>query len=289
MLAKIMEAEIGEFQEVFKKTGVDVQMQGAINERFYAAYYRANELAEEGLKIEVQDEDDLITIERARVMHAEVRDLRLTTEKSRKLLKDEALHTGQAVDGVARVLKAIMEPLESHLDIMATYAERVRAARLEELMELRRVQLEAVEFDFSAYTLSILTDAQFNDLLVAATADYQVILEERKAEELAQATEAERLRVENIRLAGVAKKAQKEAKGLRMLGSRAQKQRELETARKDSLCDVNKALEYVDAVLQGLGDAPELKSVEVRDVVRGFIQRIKNECEVATFEITRVE
>lgn len=54
---------------------------------------------------------------------------RLEVEKTRKTLKEQSLREGKAIDGIANVLKAVIEPIENYLDEQEKFVERKEAER----------------------------------------------------------------------------------------------------------------------------------------------------------------
>jgi len=199
MLEKLHEEECP-FGEVFKTTGIGHGMQAVIVENFSEPYHKACSLRKAAGKVVVKDEKDTASMQAARELHAPVRDLRLSVEKTRKALKDESLRTGQAIDGVARILKDILAPMEESLLAAATFAERLRAERMERLASGRREELTRLEFACEGFDLAMMEEASYQALLATAKAGYEKLVESRRTEQERQRAEAERLRAENDRL-----------------------------------------------------------------------------------------
>lgn len=95
-----------------------------------------------------------------------LREKRLAIESSRKKLKEQSLREGKAIDGIANVLKALIEPIEDYLE------------RQERFIEIEQERAEAQQ------------RAEIERRMEA----------ERMAKEKAEAEERERIRVENERL-----------------------------------------------------------------------------------------
>lgn len=102
---------------------------------------------------------------------------RVAIEKMRKKLKEQSVREGRAIDGMANILKALIVPLEEHLDKQERFVE-IRAAE-----EAEKLRLEAEE------------EAEGK----------------RIAKEKADAVEKARLRLENMRLQQEAKKERESA------------------------------------------------------------------------------
>jgi len=106
------------------------------------------------LPIKVNGPGDKKGAAEARVARLEVRQVRLDVEKHRKILKADALEWGQKVDGEARRLKGLLEPIELHLqeqeDIVRLHEERLakeEEARVEaeKVAEAARIEQERAE------------------------------------------------------------------------------------------------------------------------------------------------
>lgn len=107
------------------------------------------EMRENFLTITVADFNDRENAKLARERRLEVKALRVSIEKTRKELKADALKFTQAIDGEARRITGLLEPIEAHLqkqeDIVAKYKERQEAeerARIAAEQEAERKRLE---------------------------------------------------------------------------------------------------------------------------------------------------
>jgi DNA repair exonuclease SbcCD ATPase subunit len=77
----------------------------------------------------------------ARVGRLEMREKRLAVEKTRKELKEQSLREGKAIDGLANVLKALIEPIEDYLDKQERFVE-IQAAEAAAKAERDRIEAE---------------------------------------------------------------------------------------------------------------------------------------------------
>lgn len=108
------------------------------------------EMSANYLTIKVTDHTDKENAKLARERRLEVKNIRVAVEKTRKELKADALKFTQAIDGEARRITGLLEPIETHLqaqeDIVAKYKERLEAeerARIAAEQEAERRRLEA--------------------------------------------------------------------------------------------------------------------------------------------------
>lgn len=102
------------------------------------------------LTIKVADHTDRDNAAAARSARLDVKAKRVAVEKTRKELKADALKFTQAIDGEARRITSLLEPIEAHLqqqeDIVAKHKERQEAAeraRIAAEQEAERKRLEA--------------------------------------------------------------------------------------------------------------------------------------------------
>jgi len=128
----------------------------------------------------------------------ELREKRIAVERVRKLLKEQSLREGKAIDGIANVMKALIVPIEDYLE---------QQERFVEIQEERKLEAKRLEIE------------------------RRMAEEDRLAQEKA-AAEQERLRLENEKLKKEAEETAKKA-----ATERKQKERErakLEVERKEN-------------------------------------------------------
>jgi hypothetical protein len=114
------------------------------------------EMRENFLTIKVADFNDRENAALARSRRLEVKALRVDVEKTRKELKADALKFTQAIDGEARRITGLLEPIEAHLqqqeDVVAKYKARMEAeekarAAAEQKAERLRLEAERVQIE----------------------------------------------------------------------------------------------------------------------------------------------
>ena len=286
-----MENEQAPFEDIFKKTGIGHQMQSVIEDSFTKPFTEAAGCCKSASKIHVRGEDDTKSMEAAGAIHKAVREVRLTTEKVRKTLKDESLRTGQAIDAAARKIKDMVEPVEQAMQEAATYAETMRARRMAELEAKREAELDNLEWDHTSYDLSMMPEDQYLRILNTAKAAHKELLEERERQRIADLEEAERLRIENEELRRKAEEADKlrreaearqreraekaaqEAAQRVALEKRGRLQREREEARIRSLSDAGKVSRYLDEIMEV--EIPDLAGEVQTEILQPFNARLQ--------------
>jgi hypothetical protein len=154
-------------------------------------------------KLKINGPADKSTYEIMAVGLKEVTALRIAVDKKRKDLKRVALDYGNAVDGEAKRLTALLEPIESHLNAeKARIDSEIQNAKIAE-RKRRTDELIAAGFKFDGvmYVAGALTlhPANIDDMTAEALADY---CEKGKAEkERQEAADAEAKRQDEERSA----------------------------------------------------------------------------------------
>jgi len=197
--------ESNQLEVIVAESGLESTKAKAILEQFRGYFDLAAEWEEKAKVIVVTDASQETEMKMARTGRLFLRDKRLAIERTRKELKEQSLREGKAIDGIANVLKALIVPIEEHLDRQEHYVE----IKAKEAADKERARLEA--------------EAQAK----------------REAEEKAKREEAERMRAENERLRREADEREAEAREERMKAEAErrkaeQKARDAEIARKKS-------------------------------------------------------
>jgi colicin import membrane protein len=157
----------------------------------------------------------------ARALRLQVKAVRTGAERTRKLLKEDSLRRGRAIDGIHAVLEYAIAPVEEAMDAIEKAEERARQVRIENLRTARMDELRAYckpefydlgnmpEEAYAALLDSMKAANQLKDEAAAKEQADKVERDRVAAEEKAKRdkegeTERERMRVENERLAQVA-------------------------------------------------------------------------------------
>lgn len=159
------------------------------------------------MPIRVEDVDDKAGAARAHEARMVVRGHRVAIEKTRVLLKADALRFGQAVDSEARRLTRMLEPVEAHLlaqeELVTKEAERRKAAeqeRRQEILRSRMVELSKVRSPLIVADVERMDDAAFAKALADAQAAYHAAQEVEMAEAAQRKLELDRLAAERAAL-----------------------------------------------------------------------------------------
>src|SRR3990167_3308408 len=108
-----------------------------ILENFQDYFKIASEWEVKASTIQVTNVEQKTEMKMAREARLFLRDKRIDVEKARKRLKEQSLREGKAIDGIANVLKALIEPIEQYLDKQEHFVE------LQQTEEEARLKVEA--------------------------------------------------------------------------------------------------------------------------------------------------
>lgn len=233
---------------------------------FQPHFATAQELCEQAKGVIVTDATQVTEIKKSRALRLKLKDVRVEADKTRKALKEDSLRTGKAIDGMANVLKFLIEPVEQRLDDQEKIAERMEAERKAALKASREELLRPYGIDTTCYMLGDMTDATFAQLLDSTrTAHVARVESEKKAEadrvaaEAARVAEEKRIKAENERLRVEAEAREKEAEAERKKAAAALAA-EQEKARKE-----REAIEAKARVEREAAEAVAKKEREARE------------------------
>ncbi len=180
---------------IAQQNGLATESATALIQSFSPLFAKAEALVQQAMMIEVTDPTQVTQIKQARAMRLELRTIRIAAENARKSLKEESLRRGKAVDGVANVIKFMIEPVEERLLEQEQIAERLEAFRKSELRACREEALRPLGVDTTLYQLGDMPEATYQSLLATSKA------ENEQRQKLAQEEEAKRVSAEAARVA----------------------------------------------------------------------------------------
>jgi hypothetical protein len=241
---------------VVKESGLQPSKVETLLQSFAGYFNEAKQLTEVAKAIKVTDETQVALMDKARTIRLQLKKVRVETDKTRIELKAQALREGRAIDGVGNLIKALIVPIEEHLEKQEKYAEFKKLEREEKINSERVTKLSRYVEDVSFYNLKEMTDEAFEELLKSSKTAYEAKeAAEKKAEadrlakEREEREERERIRAENEQL----KKAAEE------------KERKLEIERKANekkLLAEQKKREEAEAKLRAEKELKEKKERE---------------------------
>lgn len=181
--------EKNEIAIVAKETGVNDKTAQSLKKSFGPFLDQLSDWEEKAFKLQVKDENDLESMERAREARLVLKKIRVEADKVRKALKEESNRYNNAVQSTYKIIEAAIVPMEAHLKQQEDFIRLAREKRQAELQEARIQALEGLE-EFAPMNIDfgVLSEEDFNRLLNAAK------LAKKDAEE--RAAEQARLEVE---------------------------------------------------------------------------------------------
>ncbi len=176
-----------ELVAVAQESGLQQNKIEALLSGFGDSFHKAKEIAAAANGITVTDESQTKEMQQARQARLELKNVRVAVEKTRKELKEQSLREGKAIDGMANIIKALIVPVEEHLEKQEKFAEIKAAERRARVFAERTAELSQYVDDVAAYDLENITDAAYDAVLAKAKQD------KIEAEEAAKKAEAERI------------------------------------------------------------------------------------------------
>lgn len=224
---------------VVQQNNLEPVSAAALIEAFQPLFAEAESVCRDAAAIEVTDATQVSEIKKARAARLQLKDIRVRAEHERKRLKEDSLRRGKAIDGIANVIKFLVEPAEERLLAQEQFAERKEAERKAALRAAREDQLRPYGVDPSFYRLDDMPEAEFAQLVASSRAGHEARLEaarkeeeDRRARETADREEKARMQAENERLR---KEAEEREAAMREERVRAEAERRAadEAARKE--------------------------------------------------------
>jgi len=152
----------------------------------------------------------------AKRLRLDISKIRVSADKERKILKEEYLRGGNAVQGVYNILKFAVTDKEETLKDIESHYEKIEVEKKAKLQLDRQVELAKYDVDGEFVDLGNMPDEVWKNYLAGVKNNFETIKEaERKAEadrieaEKKDAEERETMRLDNERLKVEADKAEK--------------------------------------------------------------------------------
>ncbi len=174
-------------------SGLEPESAKTLRATFDTLFAQAEEWTARANDIKVTSIDQKREMKLARESRLALRDIRVKAEHARKRLKEDSVRQGRAIDGMANIIKALIEPIEEVLLEKEQFAERFEAKRKEELRAAREEALRALGTDPRAYANLGETDEETWAITLQTAKDARDarVRAEKEAEEVR--VEAERI------------------------------------------------------------------------------------------------
>jgi len=171
--------------------GLDNDRQNALAGRYNAVVVDLQTHLETAKTITVADDTDTKGMQAARATRLALKSIRVNVENTRKALKEASLREGKAIDGMANVLKYLIEPVETDLQAKEDFVRLAEERRKAALAADRAAKLAAFGVDCQHFDLANMADEGFSTLLSSSEAGYRARIAAEKAER--ERIEAERI------------------------------------------------------------------------------------------------
>lgn len=178
-----------------KQSGLEQETALSLQQAFEPFLNQANEWKEKAFALVITDVTQVKEMKEADEARKAVKKLRNGVENRRKELKEDSLKKGKAIDTVANALKGLLEPIEAHLELQASYAERMENEAKDKIEGERKKQLEPFGTIVTFYNLRDMDEESFAHLY-----DTQKIAFEKKQEDARIAKEQEELKAKQQQL-----------------------------------------------------------------------------------------
>ena len=233
--------EKNEIIEVLENNGLEKTKSEMIAEHFKSFFDDAKRWELEARNIVITDVSQTVEMTAARDLRISLKNLRVNAEKKRKALKEQSLREGRAIDGIANVIKALVVPIEQHLEKQERFAEIKEQEEKDRISEMRVSELQPYVDNVDLFNLRDMSIEAFNNLLESSKKAFNAIADaEKKAEdervenERIAAEERKELEAKNEKLREERREAdEKAAKAEREKEIAEQKLRDIEQAKKD--------------------------------------------------------
>ena len=150
---------------IINASGLEKTKAESILEKFQDYFYIAAQWELEARKINVTSAEQVDEMKKAREGRLLLKGKRGEIERTRKEQKEQSLREGKAIDGIANVLKALIEPIEEHLDKQERFVELQEEKIKEDRKVIRIKELAPFGLDLTFYDLNNMSEEHYQTLL----------------------------------------------------------------------------------------------------------------------------
>ena len=192
---------------VIKQSGLEKGMVTNLMTDYSKYFSEAKAIVSECKDIQVTSEDQVDLMQKAREARLKLKNIRVEADKTRAKLKAQSMREGNAIQGIYNVIKALIVPVEEHLEKQEKFAEVQEQLRVEKRLTDRTEKLSRYVPDVSLYSIKDMDDEVFNNLLSGCKLSWDKAKEaeaeaeaKRIADEKAEVERQEKIRLENEKL-----------------------------------------------------------------------------------------
>lgn len=269
--------------KIVETSGLEKTKADYILQKFQDYFKIASEWEAKAKMLAVTSETQTTEMKMAREGRLFLKQKRVDIEKARKELKEQSLREGKTIDGIANVLKGLIEPTEEYLEQQEKFVE-LRDDKIKEERKVGRIaELQTLGVDVLLYDLKNMPEESYGTLVAGTKLAIQQKIEaEKKAEEerIAREKEQERVRLENEQLKIEAEKKEKQLADERAKADAERRAME-EKARKEK--------ERVEAEAKKLKMEQDAKLKKERDEREKLEAQLKAKADAEEAERKRLE
>jgi hypothetical protein len=178
--------------QVITESGVEATTAKTLQDSFLPFFNQAQDWAEKASKLVVTSADQVQEMKDARAARLALKEIRVNADKARKLLKEDSLRYGRAVQGVYNVIEYLIVPIEQHLEKQENFV-KIQEAEQKAKLKMQR------EDELRPYSMYVPFGIDLSEM---TTENYQIILNGAKLQfeaaiEAKQRAEKERVEREN--------------------------------------------------------------------------------------------
>ncbi len=178
------ENEENKLVAVIEESGLEKTQSENILSKFRSFFEQAQEWERKAAALVVTDESETEKIAQAREARLALKKIRTEAENTRKELKEDSLRRSRAIDGVNNVIKALIEPIEKHLEKQEKFVENQKKDRIDKMIADRTSRMSQYIEDTSVYNFENMSSEVFEALLSQVKGSWDRAQEEiKKAEE----------------------------------------------------------------------------------------------------------
>lgn len=204
--------------KVIQESQVEAQTAEYLKYSFLSFFEQTEEWDKKAKGLLVTNALQVREMKMAREARLALRDIRVNADRTRKILKEDSLRYGNAVQKIYNAIEAAIKPIEAHLQEQEDFLKIQEAKRREELRQIRLEELKPVaEFVPIGVDLGGLSDNDYQNLFNGARLQLEAKFEaeakaeaERIAREKAEQEERERIAKENDRLKAEAEERERQ-------------------------------------------------------------------------------
>lgn len=170
--------------QVIAESGVEATTAKNLQDSFLPFFNQAQEWAEKAKSIVVTSADQVQLIKDARQARLMLKEIRVNADKARKLLKEDSLRYGRAVQGVYNVIEYLIVPIEQHLEKQENFVKIQEAEQKAKLKLQREDELRTyAQFVPFGIDLANMTDEDYQKVFSGAKLQYEAAIEEKERAE----------------------------------------------------------------------------------------------------------